>query len=114
VNPIVDVALAATGELTFSNAAVDASVAPAPAGYRATWSAFDNTTRELRPIGTSTSSGTRMATPANLPDSEGAYIMVAIASVDGPRPSWAEPVHAYFRRMATGWTLVGFERLPDR
>jgi len=25
-----------------------------------------------------------------------------------------KPVDAYFRRQAGSWTLVGFERLPDR
>jgi hypothetical protein len=114
VNPVADVALAPTGDLTFRNVAVDAAVADAPPGYRAEWSAFDNTTRELRPIGTSTSSQTRMAAPAGLPSQPGSHVRVAIAADGGSHASWREPVHAYFRRTAADWTLVGFERLPDR
>jgi hypothetical protein len=114
VNPVADVALAPTGELTFRNVAVDAAVAGAPSGYRAEWSAFDNTTRELRLIGTSTSSQTRMPAPAGLPSEPGSHVRVAIAADGGTHASWHEPVHAYFRRTAADWTLVGFERLPDR
>jgi pimeloyl-ACP methyl ester carboxylesterase len=36
-----------------------------------------------------------------------------VAAARADHPSWAQPVHAYFRREAAGWTLVGFERLPD-
>jgi hypothetical protein len=33
------------------------------------------------------------------------------AAVGGPR-SWGDPAHAYFVREASGWKLVGFERVP--
>jgi hypothetical protein len=113
VNPIVDVTLTASGELAFGNAAVDAGLAKAPAGYRASWAAFDNLTRETRPIGESTSALGRMAAPAGLPIGAGSFIRVAIAASGGAHPSWSVPVHAFFRRTETGWTLVGFERTPD-
>ena len=42
----------------------------------------------------------------------GTYIRVEISANGGPE-SWTEPAHAYFRREAAGWTLVGFERVPS-
>jgi hypothetical protein len=113
VNPIVDVTLTASGELAFGNAVVDAGLAKAPASYRASWAAFDNLTRETRPIGESTSALTRMAAPAGLPAGVDSFIRVAIAASGGVPSSWSVPVHAFFRRTGMGWTLVGFERLPD-
>ena len=112
VNPVVDPTLSASGELAFANAAVDAGVAPAPAGYRAVWERFDNATRETQPIGESSSATTRLAAPA-LPDATGTFIRVSLSANGGAHPAWAVPVQAYFKRTATGWSLVGFERLPD-
>jgi hypothetical protein len=114
VNPVVDVTLSATGELAFGNAAVDAGIAKAPAGYRASWAAFDNVSREARPIGESTSALTRMAAPAGLPSAAGSHVRVAIAATGGASSSsWSSPVHAFFRKTDAGWMLVGFERIPD-
>jgi hypothetical protein len=114
INPIVDVSLGPGGVLSFSNAAVEAGLAPAPAGYRAVWARFDNVTRELAPLGSTMSATTRLSPPEELPAAPGAYVRVAISADGAPHPSWGEPVHAYFRSMESGWTLVGFERLPDR
>jgi hypothetical protein len=114
VNPVVDVTLSATGELAFGNAAVDAGIAKAPAGYRASWAAFDNVSREARPIGESTSALTRMAAPPGLPSAAGSHVRVAIAATGGESSSsWSSPVHAFFRKTDAGWMLVGFERIPD-
>jgi ribosomal protein L1 len=97
--------------LTFENAAVDAGVASAPAEYVVNWSRFDNTREVVTPIADTSAATASFAAPADLPSAVGTYIRVAIAAKGGPE-SWAEPAHAYFRRDVSGWTLVGFERVP--
>jgi hypothetical protein len=112
INPIVDVALSADGALTFANAAVDAGVAPKPASYAVDWARFDNATGATTPIGDRAVVTTpRASAPRGLPGESGAYVAVRISATDGPKP-WTTPVHAYFRRTADGWMLVGLERLP--
>ena len=115
INPVVDVALDQSGVLTFSNAAVDAEVASAPAaGYRAHWYVFENATRESQPLGTPTAAPTgRMKAPPELPDKAGVFVRIDIEAVDPPHPSWTVPVRAYFRRTTDTWKLVGFERTPE-
>jgi hypothetical protein len=115
INPVVDVALDQSGVLTFSNAAVDAEVAAAPAGgYRAHWYVFENATRESQPLGTPTAAPTgRMKAPPELPDKAGVFVRIDIEAVDPPHPSWTVPVRAYFRRTTDAWKLVGFERTPE-
>jgi len=111
INPLVDVVLSERGELTFGNAAVDAGVATQPRSYRATWSMFDNVTQESTRIGETSGTTARLGAPDGLPAAQGTYLHVEITAVDGPHPSWAVPVHAYFWRTATGWKLVGLDRL---
>jgi hypothetical protein len=55
-----------------------------------------------------------MPAPPKLPSQPGAFVHVSLSAVSADHPSWAQPVQAYFRRLATGWKLVGFEREPDR
>ncbi len=114
VNPVVDLALDASGTLTFVNAAVQAGVASAPAGgYEARWFRFDNETGETASLGSPmASTGLRMQTPVPLPAEPGRYVKVELSAADPTHPSWKEPVQAYFRRTADGWKLVGLERLP--
>jgi hypothetical protein len=50
VNPIVNPRLDSNGRLTFENAAFASDVARGPAGYRASWFRFDNTTSEVQPL----------------------------------------------------------------
>lgn len=115
VNPLVGVAIDSTGALTFRNAAVDAGFAAAPAGYRAEWFAFDNTTGNLRPLGGSTPAPTgRMSAPAGLPTTTGAFIRVSVAAEKPAQASWAVPIEVYFRRTSGGWSLVGLERMLSR
>ena len=99
------------GALTFRNAAVEADVAASPTEYVVTWSRFDNDTGATTRIGDIHARGTNMPAPGDLPSATGTYMRVEIAATGGPA-SWAEPAHAYFRREAVGWTLVGFERVP--
>ena len=99
--------------MTFGNAAVDAGIAKAPVRLPRRWATFDNVTREVRPIGESTIGFTQMTAPTGLPTADGSHVRVADRR-DRRRPSsWSLPVHAYFRRTNAGWTLVGFERIPD-
>jgi len=116
INPIVDVALDPSGVLTFANAAVDARVADAPTGgYRAEWAVFDNATSAARPLPPATAAARpRLTAPAGLPTADGTYLRVALAAVTPAIGSWAAPVHAYFKRTAGSWKLVGFERLPEQ
>jgi hypothetical protein len=113
INPIIDPALDESGSLTFRNAAVDARVAPAPASYQAEWFAFDNATGESRPLGTTMATTTRLAAPAGLGAVQTGFIHVQLSAPGAQPASWAQPVHAYFRREGgSAWRLVGFERLP--
>jgi hypothetical protein len=112
VNPMTDPMLDGAGVLSFRNAAVDAGITPAPAGYHASWFAFDNATGESRSIGETSATAPRLPAPADLPAAR-AFVKIALRATGGP-PSWAQPVDVYFRRQETGaWRLVGFERLPQ-
>ena len=113
INPLVGFALSADGVLTFRNAAIDAGVGAAPAGgYRATWSRFDNNDGTTTPIGSPTSGGAAgINAPAPLPATAGSFVHVSVVAAGSPQPAWAEPVDLHFRRAASGWQLVGVERL---
>jgi len=111
VNPIVDVRLSASGTLTFRNAAVDADVARAPGEYVVAWQRFDNATGATTPLGETRAASTSVHAPAGLPAAADSYLRVEISANGGPE-SWKAPAHAYFRRDAARWTLVGFERVP--
>ena len=111
VNPLVDVALDASGVLTFDNAAVRAGVAAEAGGYRAEWARYDDTTGAVEPLGTSTTDArNQVLAPAPLPTAPGALVRVDLTAVGPPHPAWAEPLRTYFRRTADGWQLVGLDR----
>jgi hypothetical protein len=98
--------------LTFRNIVVDRGLASRPAGYRATWSTFDNATQTATVIGETTSDDTRLAAPGDLLRRTGAYLRVELSARDAPDRSWEAPAHLYFVRQDSGWRLVGFERVP--
>jgi hypothetical protein len=114
INPVISPRLDDTGTLTFDNAAVTAGFAAPPRGYRATWSRFDNATGDATPIGQTDSAQTSMRAPQELPAETGAFVQVEISADHADHPSWRDPVRAHFRRLASGWKLVGFQRMVAR
>ncbi len=115
VNPLVNFQLDGSGVLTFENAAVNAGFAPAPGGgYEARWYLFDNNSGSSTPIGSPiVSPGLKIPPPAGLPTGDGGFIRIEVAAIDPPNSSWTIPVQVYFRRLPTGWKLVGLQRMPD-
>ena len=112
-NPVVDVALSDSGELTFDNAAVRAGVAKPPEHYTVRWSRFDNAAGTHQQQGDAqTVSQPRATAPAALLGARPEFISVQIRSNHPEQPSWAQPVVAYFRRAGDRWALVGLERNP--
>jgi hypothetical protein len=111
VNPIADPSIDRDGILAFTNVAVDADVAHAPAAYRATWSRFDNATGGIEPIAETSGTTTSLRAPAGLPTDDGAFIKVELSAIGGDHASWQAPVNAYFRLRNGGWRWVGFERI---
>lgn len=114
INPVSNPALSRDGRLTFSNAAVDARVAKAPTQYKMKWAIFDNATGSTtRDLGETTSTEPSVEAPQGLPRDAGQFVKVQISATGGAHPSWERPVDAWFTRTSSGWTLVGFERLPN-
>jgi hypothetical protein len=111
VNPIVDPALSPEGVLTFGNAAVDAGVASAPAGYRVRWARFDNTTGDAAAIGEAAPAAAELAL-TDLPLEPASYLQVEIAADPSAPAPWQVPVVLHFRRAVGGWDLVGLQRMP--
>jgi hypothetical protein len=122
VNPVADPALTEDGTLTFKNPAVDYGFAPAPSRYIVTWYRFDNATGESTRLGETSVTAARATAPADalirvkpdttLPGGRGVFVRADISAVQPASPSWSSPVQAYFRRVADGWRLVGFDRMP--
>jgi hypothetical protein len=113
INPIVDPALDPSGVLTFGNAAVQAGFAKPPTRYQATWFTFDNATGEATRVAATESATERMQAPPALRPTNGSFVRVELSAMSAEHPTWAQPVHVYFRAQANGWTLVGLERLPE-
>jgi hypothetical protein len=77
------------------------------------WSRFDNATGAHHALEIETTvPATTAHAPRGLEGSE--YVAVTVKSLHPDRPTWAEPVRAYFRREGTGWRTVGLERAPER
>lgn len=110
VNPIVDVALAADGTLSFSNAAATARAATPPGEYVVRWSRFDNDTGVHEPVGDEIRTReARLTAPSSLLRG-GEFVAAAIHAVHPEYPQWRHPVQVYFRRTGGGWKTVGIYR----
>lgn len=113
LNPVVNPALDPAGVLTFENAAVNAGFATEPEGYQVNWFTFDNQTGESRPLGGGVTRTTRAEPPATLSTAAPDFLRIEISADQKDYPSWKTPVVLHFRKTATGWTLVGLQRIPD-
>jgi hypothetical protein len=112
VNPVVDLALADSGQLTWANAAVAAGVASLPESYTLQWFRFDNATDTRSEVGAAqTVRDTAAVAPAAvLSGTVGDYIGVVMTATHPSERGWAKPATFYFRRAVDGWTWVGAER----
>jgi hypothetical protein len=112
-NPIVNVALSGSGELTFENAAEKAGVARSAERYTVHWSRFDNAAGTHQDQGgEETLTQTRAQAPAALLNSRPEYLAARLRAFDAAHPAWSQPLMVYFRRAGDGWSLVGLERNP--
>jgi hypothetical protein len=111
-NPVVDLALSETGELTFTNAATQAAVAKPAERYTLRWARFDNATATAHPAGAEqTVTEPRASAPAELLAAKPEYISVEVRAFNPDQPAWSQPLSAYFRRAGDRWTLVGLDRV---
>jgi hypothetical protein len=112
-NPIVDVALDASGTLTFTNAAEEAGVSKAAERYTVQWLRFDNATGVHADVGgEQTVTAARAQAPASLFDGNPDFVAARLRAFHPDRPAWSHPVLVHFRRAGQAWTLVGLERNP--
>jgi hypothetical protein len=112
-NPVVNVTMSPSGELTFENEAEKAGVASTAERYSVQWSRFDNDANQHVPFGTEMTSTThRLQAPADLLAPRPEYVAARLRAYHTEFPAWSQPLTAYFRRSSDGWTLVGLERNP--
>ena len=112
-NPLVNVTMSPSGELTFENAAEKAGVAKPAERYTVQWLRFDNDANQHEPYGPEVTSTTpRIQAPADLLAPRPDYVAARLRAHHPDFPAWSQPLMAYFRRSGDGWMLVGLERNP--
>jgi hypothetical protein len=114
VNPLADFVVSGAGELTFTNAAVEAGAATPAGSYEIEVFRFDNLSGSRTPIGTSmTVREPRVPLPAGAAAlGPGEYLEVRVATVHPLFKAWRAPVIVHLRRTAaSGWETVGVRRL---
>lgn len=113
VNPIVNPRLSGEGVLAFENAAVDAGFARPARRYRAAWSLFDNATQRATPLGETQGEVLSFSAPGALPQAIGAFVQIEIGAESNEHSAWQQPISVHFRRTASGWLLVGLQRITN-
>ena len=79
----------------------------------AVWHVFDNATGAARRFAETASRETRMQAPPELPLIQGTFIRVDLHAASVEQPAWARPIQVYFKKLASGWKLVGLDRMPE-
>ena len=80
------------------------------ANKKASWYQFDNDTGKSTSIGESAAVQVpRIEAPATL-STAGSFVRADVRLKNPAYPSWADPVHLYFRRTTEGWKLIGLYR----
>ena len=113
-NPIVNLALSASGELTFDNAAEQAGVAKRGRALHGAVVAVRQRHRHASAVGRRADASRNAAAqaPAALLSARPEFIAARLRAFHADHPAWAQPLVVYFRRAGDGWTLVGLERNP--
>lgn len=117
-NPLDNFELRQNGAATmlvFDNAAIRVGAAAPGATYKIRWSALDNMTGAVRPVGGDADSAeTRTTIPDTAwgpPDDAGArYVTVAIETIHPAFPYWTRPVRVTIRNRNGSLDVVGIER----
>jgi hypothetical protein len=110
LNPVANPKLDGGGVLVFENAA-ESLAASQSTTYEASWYQFDNETGKSTSIGESSAVQVpRIDAPATLSTGAGSFVRVDIRLKNPAYPSWADPVHLYFRGTPEGWKLIGLYR----
>jgi hypothetical protein len=110
-NPLVNLSVSPTGELTFENAAHKAGVAPAAERYTIQWSSFDNASNTHKDVGAEqTVTSPAAQAPAALLSARPEYIAALVRTFHREHAAWSRPLMVYFRRNGDNWSLVGLER----
>jgi hypothetical protein len=123
VNPLADFVVDDAGQLTFTNAAVDAGAAAPPEAYEVDVSRFDNLLGTRTPMGSSLTVGEpRVPLPPDVVAlGPGEYLEVRIATIHPLFKAWRSPVIVHMRRTpssgratseaARAWETVGVRRV---
>jgi hypothetical protein len=88
-------------------------VATAADRYQIEWGRFDNATGAVTDTLSVAVAERRQQLPAAYVSAPPDYLQARVSAVHPRFPAWANPVTLHFRRTASGWTLVGLNRLPE-